>query len=161
MRTDKVAPELVPRLGELWDLRAAHVKEHPEDRDELNDFFWFVRSGKYPPDWWLPRLIEAAELHGNLNTQGMIGEILAVAARDHPREALDALKLLLTEEPDIDGVRYDLIEYAAPPVIAAALKSPDANVVKSAKGYMNILGAGGYLDLEKRVNVLIDKTRPS
>jgi hypothetical protein len=91
----------------------------------------------------------------------MIGEILAVAARDHPREALDALKLLLTEEPDIDGVRYDLIEYAAPPVIAAALKSPDANVVKSAKGYMNILGAGGYLDLEKRVNVLIDKTRPS
>lgn len=159
MRADKVAPELVPRLGELWDLRVAHVKEHPEDKDELNDFFWFIRSGKYAPDWWLPRLVEAAELHGDLNTQGMIGEILADAAKDHPREALDALRLLLTGDPDDDGMRYDLTEHAAPATIAAGLMSSDASVVNDAKDYMNKLGAGGYIDLENRVNSIVDGSR--
>lgn len=159
MRADKVAPELVPRLGKLWDLRVAHVKEHPEDKDELNDFFWFIRSGKYTPDWWLPRLVEAAELHGDLNTQGMIGEILAAAAKDHPREALDALRLLLTGDPDDDGMRYDLTEHAAPATIAAGLMSSDASVVKGAKDYMNKLGAGGYIDLENRVNSIINSSK--
>lgn len=159
MRADKVAPELVPRLGELWDLRVAHVKEHPEDKDELNDFFWFIRSGKYTPDWWLPRLVEAAGLHGDLNTQGMIGEILAAAAKDHPREALDALRLLLTGDPDDDGVRYDLTEHAAPATIAAGLMSSDISVVNDAKDYMNKLGAGGYIDLENRVNSIVDGSR--
>lgn len=157
MRADQVAPELVPRLGELWDLRVAHVKEHPEDKDELNDFFWFIRSGKYTPDWWLPRLVEAAELHGDLNTQGMIGEILAVASKDHPREALDALRLLLTGDPDDDGTRYDLTEHAAPATIAAGLMSSDISVVNDAKGYMNKLGAGGYIDLENRVKKIINE----
>lgn len=156
MHADKVDSALIPRLGVLWDLRVAHVKEHPEDKAELDDFYWFVRSGKYPPDWWLPRLIEAAELHGNLNTQGMVGEILAEAAKDYPRDTLTALRLLLTDEPDIDGMRYDLTEHAAPSVIAAALKSSDTSVAKDARDYMNKLGAGGYIDLEDRVNTIIN-----
>jgi len=159
MRADKVAPELIPKLGELWDLRVAHVKERPDDKDELNDFFWFIRSGKYAPEWWLPRLSEAAELHGALDTQGMIGEILASAAKGYPREALTALKLLLNGDPDIEGMKYDLMEHSAPAVIAAALSSGEETMAGDARNYMNMLGASGYINLEDRVNKIINSNQ--
>ncbi|GAA5194649.1 hypothetical protein GCM10023346_22660 [Arthrobacter gyeryongensis] len=153
--------DITQRLGELWDHRVAHVREHPEDTAELGDFYWFVKSGKYAPAWWLPRLIEAAELHGDLNSHGMVGEILADAAPAYPRESLDALQLLLRQEYDPDGRRYDLTEHAAPAVIAAGFSSKDEQLKKDARGFMNALGARGYLELEQRVQAMLEPPRKS
>ncbi len=43
-------------FAQLWDERVAHVREHPGDKAELNGFYWFVMSQKFPVEWWLPRL---------------------------------------------------------------------------------------------------------
>ena len=38
------------------------MREHPEDHQELSQFHWFVKSGKFPTEWWMSRLKEAAQL---------------------------------------------------------------------------------------------------
>lgn len=155
MRAEKVDEDIARRFGELWDLRVAHVRDHHEDKAEIEDFYWFVKSGKYPTKWWLPRLIEAARLHGNLSTHGMVGEILAGASADYPNESLEALMLLLDEKPDTEMLKYDLREHAAPIIIATALKSEDEILAQNAKQFMHKLGSWGYIDLENRVNQII------
>lgn len=155
MNAEKVNEDIARRFGELWDLRVAHVKKHPEDKAEIEDFYWFVKSGKYPPEWWLPRLIDAAEVHGDLSTHGMVGEILAKASTDRPRQALDALMLLLDEKPDTDALKYDLREHAAPIIIANGLMSDDEELKKDAEQFMHKLGSWGYIDLEERVKSTI------
>lgn len=147
-----VDADVAKKLGELWDLRVLHVKDHPEDSAELSDFYWFIRSNRYDPEWWLPRLIEAAQLHDDLNTHGMIGEILASAAKDYPHDALKAISLLLDGKPDVDMLKYDLNEHAAPEIIAICLASGDPELINDAKKFMNDLGSWGYIDLEDRVN---------
>jgi hypothetical protein len=155
MKAEKVDEDIARRFGELWDIRVAHVKEHPEDKAEIEDFYWFVKSGKYPPDWWLPRLIEAAKVHGDLSTHGMIGEILASVSADYPRETLDALMLLLNEKPDVEMLKYDLREHAAPIIIANGLMSDDQMLKKDAEQFMHKLGSWGYINLEELVRGII------
>lgn len=155
MQAETVDADVARKLGELWDLRVAYVRDHPENIAELNDFYWFIRSNKYESEWWLPRLIEAAQLHNELNTHGMIGEILASAAKDYPHEALEAITLLLNDKPDVDMLKYDLREHAAPEIIATCLISGDSDLINKAKKFMNDLGSWGYIDLEDRVKALI------
>ncbi|MFZ2545133.1 MAG: hypothetical protein WAW80_04100 [Candidatus Saccharimonadales bacterium] len=155
MQAEKADAEFVRRFGELWDLRVAHIKSNPDEKEEIKDFYWFVRSGKYPIEWWLPRLIEAAEIHGELKTHGMIGEILADASATHPNQTLHALRLLLTEKPDTDMLNYDLREHAAPIVIASALRSNDETLKREATEFMHDLGSWGYIDLKERVNKIL------
>ncbi|ASN19929.1 hypothetical protein [Arthrobacter sp. YN] len=144
------------RLGELWDERVANVRANPEERAELGDFYWFVKCREYPVEWWLPRLVEAAELHGRLNSHGMIGEVLAQAAPVNPRTSLDALRLLLPEGVDAEARSYDLTEYAAPAVIAAGFASDDEQLRTDSRQLMHALGARGYLDLEQRVLEIVE-----
>ena len=155
MQSETVDSNVAKRLGELWDLRVAYVKDQPENIEELSDFYWFIRSNKYEPEWWLPRLIEAAQLHDNLNTHGMIGEILASVAIDYPRDTLTAITLLLDDKPDVDMLKYDLREHAAPEIIATCLISDNPKLINEAKKFMNDLGSWGYIDLEDRVNTLV------
>jgi hypothetical protein len=153
INVDDVDPAVLSRLGDLWDARADHVREFPDDRAELQDFYWFVRCRKYPPSWWLPRLRQAVELSkGSFSTKGMIGKELALAATSDPREAFDALESLL-EQPggSTDFSRYDLSQRAAPHVIASALESDDPALRNDATEFMNRLGASGYVTLEARV----------
>ena len=97
------------RFAQLWDERVAHVREHPGDKAELNGFYWFVMSQKFPVEWWLPRLKEAAELGADLSTERyMIGKQIASAADVDPRGAFDALKLVLKGRDEVGIVSYDL-----------------------------------------------------
>jgi hypothetical protein len=154
MHADAVDDEIRDRLADLWDERVEHVRDHPEDRAELKDFYWFVRSETYPPSWWLPRLNQVLELDNEFNTQGMIGEALAIAAQEFPRQSLAALTLLLKSDdtPDRDG--YDLRMHALAPVIAASLDSQDDQLVADATAFMNRMGERGEIDLERRVRAL-------
>ena len=156
LQSDKVDADIRARLEELWDARVAHIQEDAEDSEELKDFYWFVRSGKFAPEWWLPRLKQAAELNSALNTHGMIGEQLAAAAPLAPRDALDALRLLMNREDEFGTNNYDLSENAAPAVIAAAMQSDDKTLVKEAVAFMNELGALGHVNLEDRVKQFLN-----
>jgi len=150
------------RLGTLWDERVDHVRECAEDKAELQDFYWFVRCRKFSPEWWLPRLKEAAELsEGTFSTNGMVGKSLAIAASAHPRAAFDALKVLLGQRgADADLTSYDLHDRAAPTVIARALESGDKELGSEATELMNQMGASGFRELEDRVNAVLAGTAP-
>jgi len=157
-----VDQDVCDRLGVLWDQRVDHVRKHPEDKAELEGFYWFVRCHKFSPDWWLPRLKEAAELSGGtFSTNGMIGKSLAIAAGSHPREAFDALKVLLDQRGrDVDLSIYDLNERATPTVIACVLDSGVPELVNEATELMNQIGAAGFFQLEARVNAVLAGTAP-
>ncbi len=155
MHAEVVDDVIRDRLTDLWDERVRHVKARPEDKAELKDFYWFIRSEKFPASWWLPRLVEALELDGELETKGMIGEQLAAAADELPRVALDALTMLLApaETPDRDN--YDLRTHSLAPVIAAALKTSDPQLQADARSLMNRMGERGEIDLERRVEAIL------
>lgn len=126
-----------------------------DEAKRFSTFYWFIRSEKFPASWWLPRLVEALELDGKLETNGMIGEQLAVAADELPRVALDALTMLLApaETPGRDN--YDLRTHSLAPVIAAALRASDPRLQADARSLMNHMGERGEIDLERRVNAIL------
>lgn len=74
MHAEVVDDAIRDRLADLWDERVSHVRSSPQDKAELKDFYWFIRSERFTALWWLPRLVEALELDGELRTHGMIGE---------------------------------------------------------------------------------------
>lgn len=159
MHAQTVDDEIRDRLAELWDQRVAHVRDHPEDRDELSNFHWFVKSKKFKAGWWLPRLKEAAELHPGLrNERYMIGKELASSADVDPRRALDILKLLLEGRDEPGMASHDLTRNAVPMVIARAIASGDETLRKDAITYMNQLGEKGNLKLEAEVNKVLEDT---
>lgn len=156
MHASGVDDEVRLRVEGLWDARVAHVQKHPEDADELKDFYWFVRSGKFEMTWWLPRLQQAAELVPTLNTHGMIGEQVSEASKSDPATAFDVVQRLITHGDDIDDQfgGYDLLERAIPQTLASALDSGDPELATKASRLMDKLGASGYINLDSRVQAL-------
>jgi hypothetical protein len=149
MHAEEVGEPVLARAMSLYDWRARSAVELGAG-EELQQFYWWVRSGKFPPSWWLPRLIAAAECTP-FDSHGMIGEALAAASGSHPGDALTALRLLLERsDRDRQGFgRYDLIQHA-PQVLAAALNSgPDLAV--DAKDLMDRLGRQGQVNLNELV----------
>lgn len=145
------------RLADLWDLRVAHVRMHPDDHEELHDFYWFVKSKKFEIAWWLPRLREVLELDpDSLKDRYMIGKELAASADVDPADALAVLKIMMEERGDTVVAHLDLSRYAIPMVIARAIASPNAALRTDAEGYMNQLGEQGYTSLDTEVQAVLD-----
>lgn len=155
MHAEVVDDVIRDRLGDLWDERVAHVRSSPQDKAELKDFYWFIRSERFSASWWLPRLVEALELDGELRTRGMIGEQLASAAEELPEVALAALTRLLGPDETMARDNYDLRTNALAPVLAAALRTSDNKLHADARALMNQMGARGETDLDKRVAALL------
>lgn len=159
MHAETVDEAIRDRFAEFWDSRVEHVRSHPEDKEELNGFYWFVKSGKFEVGWWLPRLKEAAELDPYLSSERyMIGKKIASSADVDPRGALDVLKLLLEGRDDAGATVYDLTRHAVPMVLARAIASGDDRLKADAEVYMNDLGEKGYLQLEAEVNAVLNGT---
>ena len=152
MHAASVDEAIRDRFASLWDFRVEHVLSHPDDREELNGFYWFVKSKKFDVDWWLPRLKRAAELDPQLaGERGMIGKEIASAADNDPRTAFDVLKLLLDGRDEAGMAVYDLTTNAVPMILARAITSDDDELMGEAKAYMNRLGEKGNLHLEAEV----------
>lgn len=159
MHADSVDDEIRGRFADLWDERVAHVRTNADDSDELSGFYWFVRSKKFSVEWWLPRIIEAAELCPSISTERyMIGKEVAAAADTDPRRALAVLRLLLEGRDEAGMTTHDLTRNAVPMVIARALTSDDEALRQEATEYMNHLGEKGYLSLEEEVRKVTDGT---
>lgn len=165
MHAQRVDDAVRDRLAKLWDMRVEHVRAHPDDREELSEFFWFVKSGKFDATWWLPRLKDAIELNFQLTHSQMIGNEIKAAASIDPRGALDALGLLLKESDDKRFDSYDLARNAVPFVLAKAISSEDIGLKNEALALMNQLGERGHLGLESEVNEILkgeaDAAEPS
>jgi hypothetical protein len=143
-------PEGVLRQCEdLWDDRATAAADGRADPAELAGFDWWVRSGKFAPEWWLPRLKQAVSSPG-FDTHGGLGDQLAAVASQHPAATLEAFSLLLDRDRGQRWPSYDLMQ-VAPTVIAAALESGQPSVVSEARSLMGRLGRAGFVDLDKQV----------
>lgn len=159
MHANAVEADVRDRLGDLWDLRVAHVRGHSEDAAELNSFHWFVQSDKFDPHWWLPRLKEAAALAPGLGSGLlMIGRPIAVAADVDPRGALEAMMTLMKHRESDARFGWDLAENALAMVIGRAMASGNGELEKEAVGFMNWLGERGHTQLETLVKSVSDGT---
>lgn len=157
MHAETVEESIRDRFAGVWDARIAHVESSPADAAELREFHWVVRSGKFDPGWWLPRLKRALELDPELATQRyMIGKDIASAADVDPRGALDATKLLVGTRQSQGMALFDLSRNAVPMVVARALTSGDDQLKADATEFMNELGEGGFIELGKQVEAVLD-----
>jgi hypothetical protein len=158
MHAEKVDDPIRDRLASLWDTRAEHVATHAEDHEELNEFYWFVKSGKFGVEWWLPRLKSAIELAPELSREHyMIGKEIAASADVDPRRAFEVLRALLDGRDEPGLAVYDLNTHAVPMVLARAMSSDDSELSEEARGYMNELGErSGNLRLEGEVRAVLD-----
>ena len=145
------------RFARFLDDRIAHVTAHPEDSAELTGLYWIAKGGKFPAEWWLPRLRQALELEPGIATERyMIGTDLAKASSVDPRNALAVLQMLLAARDEGGMVSFDLPRNAVPMVIASALRSGDHDLRQEADRYMNELGARGNLGLEAEVHAILE-----
>ncbi|MEU1808419.1 hypothetical protein [Micromonospora aurantiaca (nom. illeg.)] len=157
LHANHVEDEIRDRFGDLWDERFQHVKDHPEDHEELKGFYWIAKGDKFPVQWWLPRLKEALELEPAIATERyMIGKNLAQASTVDPATALAVLKLLLEGRGAASVASYDLMRKAVPVVLANAMTRGDTALKSAAETYMNDLGAKGNLQLEVEVKSVLD-----
>lgn len=157
MHAAEVDHSIRERLESLWDDRVAFVRAHAGSEAELSGFYWFVRSHKFPIEWWLPRLHEALELYPALGAERyMIGKEIAAAADVDPRMTFDVLRLLLAVR-DVGGLAsYDLTRNAVPMVLGRAVASGDDELMADAVSFMNQLGEAGNLTLEAEVTAVVD-----
>ncbi|WP_280249312.1 hypothetical protein [Nocardia abscessus] len=156
MHADSVDDSIRDRFASLWDARVQHVRENPNDHEELSGFYWFVLSGKFDVSWWLPRLKQALELHPPMSKERyMIGKNLAAAADLDPRGSFDVLRLLLEAHDSGSAVAYDLSRNSLPIVLARAIDSGDAQLAAEATVFMNELGEKGHLGLEDEVQAVM------
>ena len=152
MHAQTVDDPIRDRLAGLWDSRVANVRADREDSEELIGFCWFVKSGKFAVEWWLPRLKEAVELCPQVSAEShMIAKEIAAAAVVDPRVAFEVLKLLLEGRDESGIVSFELTRNAVPAVIGRAIASGDDGLEQDAETYMNELGEKGNLSLESEV----------
>ena len=151
MNTAEPNRELIERAEAIWDARQAAVEQGAEDAGELAQFYWWVRSNKFPVTWWLPRLTRVAD-QIDFDGRSFIGEHIEEAAQTLPGDAVALMTRLLGggDEPRTLA-RYGLVT-SAPKVIALGLRSADDSVRQAAQELMDLLGEQGVVDMDEQVS---------
>ncbi|WP_193608259.1 hypothetical protein [Nocardioides lijunqiniae] len=144
-RSDDVPDEPLARAAAFVDSRIEAVRSGATDPRELVEFYWWARSGKFPAEWWVPRL-EAAVVVPGFAARGMLGEVLEEAAADMPVAVARILEQLLIRGREEPFGRYDLIEHA-PGILTAAYESAQPEAVTVADRVLDLLGRSGHLQV--------------
>lgn len=148
-RSDDVPEGPLRRAMDFLDTRVDSVRRGDTDQQELDEFYWWARSAKFPPEWWLPRLEEAVRAPG-FNSRGMLGEVLEENASLAPARVVRILEQLLAHGRNEPFGRYDLIEHA-PGILAIAYESEDGDAVEAADRVLDLLGREGHVDIGDEV----------
>jgi hypothetical protein len=151
MGDQEIPEEMLARARQLWEFRAQEVAAGRAEDAELKDYYWWVHCEKFPQDWWLPLLKQAAKAM-DFDGHTYLGEPLAEAASTEPYLAVEILDQLLRSAP-APMARYNLIENS-PEIIARALDSGDVDAQKLGTDLMNWMGKLGNLDIKDRVDGL-------
>jgi hypothetical protein len=146
--TEDVPAAVVKRAQELWDHRRLAAGGSAEDFVELSEFHAWVDSGRFPVEWWLPRLQDVAKA---VDLEGItyLGKRLAEASATDSALALEVLDRLIRRSTK-SWIRHDLVEHADD-IIARAQLSGSEHGAEAARGLMDYLGRQGYRDINERV----------
>lgn len=148
-RSDKVPDEPLERASTFVDSRFEAARSGASDPRELVEFYWWARSGKFRPEWWVPRLEEAVVIPG-FSARGMLGEVLEETASAIPAAVPRILEQLLIRGREEPFGRYDLIEHA-PGILTAAYESRDPEAIAVADRVLDLLGRSGHLQVGEQV----------
>jgi hypothetical protein len=146
----EIPDTVLARFRELWDWRRQQVDDGNAKRQELLDFYWWVTSGRFDADWWLPRLLFVAQ-DPEFTTHAMLGKFLAQAATAHPAEVLDVFNTL--HENGQTMTSYDLLGHA-PAILAPSVTSLDEELSRRAVALADQMGREGFVDLMDRIRAL-------
>jgi hypothetical protein len=153
MKWESISSDILERMAELWDRRFAQVVAYAEGLEELAEFYWFIRCTKFEVSWWLPRFLKVTTIIEKFRSRGLIGDQLIEASKSDPVTTFSVLENLIGESiEDDDFSRYDLIDHAAPPIIAAIIGMGDPDLTLRAKHLMNIFAEFGYIEIEEWVD---------
>ena len=90
-RFNELPPD-ISRLQEFWEWRIAESG----DREELQEFGWWVLDGKFSDEWMLDRLIETlGKSGGAIQADNYVLDALAKLSPAHPRLCGEALTLIV------------------------------------------------------------------
>lgn len=140
---DDVGDVTLERVRELFEARLEVIRAATSDElHELDPFGWWLESPALDLQWKLQKLLALLEAGSRPEPDFRIYEFLPVAAEDEPRQAMQALRLLIDRSADpwsLSGNQEE-IEQA----LAVALVSGDADAQRAASEIANRLGALGY-----------------
>jgi hypothetical protein len=157
-KRDDIPDEYLAQARGVIDWRVSEIRAGRAARAELSQFFWWARGDAFPPGWWLPILILATE-ETEQDMRGRLGESLADAARSEPGLAVKAFQQLYGSI-DQPWRGYDLVQHS-PRLLAAALRSGDAEAVDGANEIKDLLGRQGHFGALQELQQLLDNEASS
>ncbi|MGA2143507.1 MAG: hypothetical protein ABSH49_00845 [Bryobacteraceae bacterium] len=127
------------RLQEFWEWRLKESK----DVEELKEFGWWVREGKFNDEWMLHRLIATLErTGGDIVADFHVLSVLLTLAAKHPQLCAQALSLIVRSK-SADRVTLGHSE-DIPRILAALYSTGDADTTDTAENIIDHLTKLGF-----------------
>jgi len=162
-RPGDVSPAELERLQRLWTARTLLLPADSRVREELPAFGSWFSSGRFDDDWAFAQLeivLDRSQTTSDeplLDQDGVMSRLAALADR-HPARVARILGRLAQATEDASWT------YAWPDqvrqIVAAAVRSGDADARKSVVGFLDRLGAIGVRNVEELVGASHDLADP-
>jgi hypothetical protein len=137
-----IDPDIIPRFKVLWEERIADANAaHEKHIRELWTFGWWFASEIFDDDWALEHLAAVLKLTGKVEVDHLVAKRLVKTVESKPKLTVECLKGM------VEGVKeiYEILGWdkEAKTILAAALKSGDAEAKAAAAALINRLDARG------------------
>jgi hypothetical protein len=141
-KENRFDPELVARFKVIWEERiASAVAAHEKRLHELWTFGWWFAGDIFDDDWALERLAAVLKLTGKVEVDHLVAKRLVKTVEGKPKLTIECLSGM------VEGVKeiYEILGWdkEAKTILAAALKSDDAEAKAAAAVLINRLDARG------------------
>jgi len=135
-------PDTVSRFKTIWEERiASAVAAHEKRVQELWTFGWWFAGDIFDDDWALERLAAVLKLTGKVEVDHLVAKRLVKTVESKPKLTVECLSGM------VEGVKeiYEILGWdkEAKTILAAALKSGDAETKAAAAVLINRLDARG------------------
>jgi hypothetical protein len=161
-----IADDVLTRLQRLWETRRRVIGEAVDaqsvtDEDsnptaELAAFGWWFRSGRFDHEWAINELLAVSDRIAGFDRLDVdITEQLAIAAQTDPDIALRIYERLL--RPAQQNWYFQEVAREGFPILAAALKSGQTDLVNRATQLMNEIASWGLVDARERVQAIVNR----
>jgi hypothetical protein len=140
----------------LIESRLSAARDESGQFDELSHFHWWIKSGAFDIEWWLPILAEITETGVSMD-KTFIGESLEQAARRDPLTTITVFERLVGQTDYWQ--RYDLLQHAAK-IIAAAIESGVREAVRRARSLMDMFAREGHVDIIDQIERFTHPEKP-
>lgn len=135
-------PDLVSRFKAIWEERiASAIAGHEKRVHELWTFGWWFAGDIFDDEWALERLAAVLKLTGRVEVDHLVAKRLVKTVESKPKLTVECLSGM------VEGVKeiYEILGWdkEAKTILAAALKSGDAEAKATAAVLINRLDARG------------------